>query len=134
LGGPLCRLYGVGIRVSGSGGGGGGGFWGYPATATATATDPRLDPARLLRRPARRRRRPAGRAQHSGHIRTDLDPDELIAAAYAMAWAAWQAGETAGAQARLLTFSSKAWRLALPVGRQRSRNLARPVAHRVIAP
>jgi len=42
------------------------------------------------------------RAQHSGHIRADLDPDELIAAAYAMAWAARQAGETAGAQARLL--------------------------------
>jgi AcrR family transcriptional regulator len=42
------------------------------------------------------------RAQQAGHIRADLDSDELIATVYAMAWAARQAGRT-GAGERLLT-------------------------------
>jgi AcrR family transcriptional regulator len=43
------------------------------------------------------------RAQRSGQIRADLDPDELIATVYAMAWAARQAGRTASTGDRLLT-------------------------------
>lgn len=42
------------------------------------------------------------RAQRSGQIRADLDADELIATAYAMAWAARQAGRTPSAGDRLL--------------------------------
>ncbi|MBL7491717.1 TetR/AcrR family transcriptional regulator [Frankia sp. AgB1.9] len=43
------------------------------------------------------------RAQRSGAIRADLDPGELIATAYAMAWAARQAGRTVNPDDRLLT-------------------------------
>lgn len=42
------------------------------------------------------------RAQASGHIRADLDPGELIATVYAMAWASRQAGRVATGD-RLLT-------------------------------
>jgi hypothetical protein len=41
------------------------------------------------------------RAQRAGHIRADLDSDELMATVYAMAWAARQANRTDAAE-RLL--------------------------------
>jgi AcrR family transcriptional regulator len=42
------------------------------------------------------------RAQRSGHIRDDLEADELLATVYAMAWAARQAARTADAGDRFL--------------------------------
>jgi AcrR family transcriptional regulator len=42
------------------------------------------------------------RAQHAGRIRADLEADELLAAVYAMAWAARQAAPAANAGDRFL--------------------------------
>jgi AcrR family transcriptional regulator len=42
------------------------------------------------------------RAQRSGQVRADLETDELLAAVYAMAWAARQAATAAGAGDRFL--------------------------------
>lgn len=42
------------------------------------------------------------RAQRSGHVRADLEADELLATVYAMAWAARQSGRTIGADGRFL--------------------------------
>jgi AcrR family transcriptional regulator len=42
------------------------------------------------------------RAQRSGHIRADLEADELLATVYAMAWATRQAAQAPGARDRFL--------------------------------